>query len=305
MDGSPVSRKLGRTLTGMRGLAGFSAPRGLITFRSALEPTRYPAIIQGERKKLTSEEYAHYYPGSRLPYTDEARACKSLKNCIKRRISPHFRQLEDVKKSRALIKSKNLPAELMPQLPDGRMTETQDLLLDFFFKQFVYYGSMALPVRFEGDNPTINSNAYGEAVLAQFAAKPDDYELFLSKQLAGQKNCMGYKEANPPTQYARMRRVLRVSSGPVLVESQDEAVAEAESQKETQSPTKKPRNSPGKVIDKENVRRSTHAKAKVSYFEMAGGNSESPDDASPHKKNRRQADQVESGAKHTPKKKQN
>ena len=286
-------------------LQGSVHPEALSLFRSALEPTHYPAIIQGVRKKLTSEEYAHYYPGSRLPYTDEARACKALKNRIKRRISPRFRQLEDVKKSRALIKSKNLPAELMPQLPDGHMTETQDLLIDFFFKQFVYYGSMALPVHFEGDDPTINSDTYGEAVLAQFAAKPDDYELFLSKQLAGQKNCMGFKEANPPTQYARTRCVLRVSSGPVPVEPQDEAVAEDESQKEPHSPTKKPRNTLGKVIDKENVRRSSRAKAKVSYLKTTGGDSESPDEASPHKKNRRQADQVEIGAKHTPKKKQN
>ena len=153
-------------------LQGSVHPEATSLFRSALEPMRYPAIIRGERKKLTSEEYAHYYPGSRLPYTDEACAHKALKNRIKRRISPRFCQLEDIKKSRALIKSKKLPAELMPKLPDGRMTETQDLLLDFFFKQFIYYGSIALPVHFEGDDPTINSDTYGETVLAQFAAKP-------------------------------------------------------------------------------------------------------------------------------------
>ena len=192
----------------------------------------------------------------------------------------------------------------MPKLPDGRMTETQDLLLDFFFKQFIYYGSIALPVHFEGNDPTINSNTYGETVLAQFAAKPNDYELFLCKQLAGQKNCTGYKEANPPTQYARMRCVLGVSSGPVPDEPQDKAVVEAESQEETQSPTKKLHNSPGKANNKENVCRSTRAKAKVSYIEMVGDDSQSADDTSPCKRNRRQTDQVECGAKHTPKKKQ-
>ena len=101
-----------------------------------------------------------------------------------------------------------------------------------------------------------------------------------------------------------MQRVLGVSSGPVLDEPQEEVVAEAESQEETQSPTKKLRKSPTKMNDKENVHRSTHAKAKVSYIKTEGGNSQSADDATPCKRNRRQTDQVESGAKHTPKKKQ-
>ena len=144
--------------------------------------------------------------------------------------------------SRALIKSKKLPAELMPELPDGRMTETQDLLIKFFFKQFVFYGSKALPIRFDGDDPTTNSNTYGEAVLSQFTVKPDDYELFLTKQLAEQKNCTGYKEANQPTQNTRTRRVLGVSSGPLpedLQQIDQNEGAEPAEELETENQTQK------------------------------------------------------------------
>ena len=92
----------------------------------------------------------------------------------------------------------------MPELPGAKMMEvlTQESLIAFFFKQFMYYGSKALPCHLEGKGQKENSDAYGEGILAQFAAKLDDYEFFLSKQLAGQKNCNDYHDSNKPTQYA-------------------------------------------------------------------------------------------------------
>ena len=78
------------------------------------------------------------------------------------------------------------------------MTEMKELLIAFF----AYYGSRALSCHFEGKDPKENSDAYGEEILAQFAAELDDYEFFLSKQLAGQKNCNNYHDSNKPTQYA-------------------------------------------------------------------------------------------------------
>ena len=197
----------------------------------------------------------------------------------------------------------------MPELPDGRMTETQDLLIKFFFKQFVFYGSKALPIRFDGDDPTTNSNTYGEAVLSQFTVKPDDYELFLTKQLAEQKNCTGYKEANQPTQNTRTGRVLGVSSGPLpedLQQIDQNEGAEPAEELETENQTQKRKlwKPPETADDKENVCGSARTKTKVSYTEETDEEPQSPKAASPHKKVKKQADQVKTELKEMPKKKQ-
>ena len=47
----------------------------------------------------------------------------------------------------------------MPELPDAKITGMQELLVAFFFKQFVYYGSKALPIRSEGKDPKEDSDA--------------------------------------------------------------------------------------------------------------------------------------------------
>ena len=99
------------------------------------------------------------------------------------------------------------------------MTGMQELLIAFFFKQFAYYGSKVLPVCFKGNHLTQNSNEYGEEVLTQFTAKPDDYEFLLMKQLAGQKHCNEYHDTTPPTQYANTHRSLGLSSGPIPLEA--------------------------------------------------------------------------------------
>ena len=184
-------------------MQGFVHPEATLLFRSALKVTRYPAQVNGQCRLLTAKEYAAIFPRQQLLYTEEVKQRKSLKNRIKHRISPRFRYLEDIKKSRAFIKACKLPQELMPELPNGSMTGTQDLLITFFVKQFIYYGSRALPVHFTGDDPTENSYSYGEEILSQFAAKPDDYKLLLTKQLTGQKHCTFYKENTEPTQYAK------------------------------------------------------------------------------------------------------
>ena len=71
----------------------------------------------------------------------------------------------------------------MPELSGAKMMEvlTQELLIAFFFKQFMYYGSKALPCHFEGKGQKENSDAYGKGILAQFTAKLDDYEFFSVK----------------------------------------------------------------------------------------------------------------------------
>ena len=139
-------------------MQGSLHPEALCLFRSALEPTRYPAQVNGKNRLLTVDEYAATFPGQKLPYTGEARQRKSLKSHLKCRISPRFRQLGDIKKSRALIRAKKLPQELMPKLTNGSMTATQELLLAFFFKQFIYYGSSTLPVCFTRKDPTEDSD---------------------------------------------------------------------------------------------------------------------------------------------------
>ena len=88
-----------------KALQGSVHPEAMCLFRPALEVTRYPAQVNGKKRSLTADEYAATFPGHRLPYTKEAKQCKSLKNQIKRKISPRFRHLEDIKKSRALIKA--------------------------------------------------------------------------------------------------------------------------------------------------------------------------------------------------------
>ena len=194
-------------------LQGSVHPEAMCLFRSALEVTQYPAQVNGKKLSFTADEYAATFPGHWLAYTEEAKQCKSLKNRIKHRISPCFRHLEDIKKSRALIKARKLPLELMPELTNISMTGTQELLLTFFFEQFIYYGSRALPVHFTGDDPTENSDSYREEILSQFAAKPDDYELLLTKQLVGQKHYNYYKETTEPTHYAKTHKALGLVSG--------------------------------------------------------------------------------------------
>ena len=56
--------------------------------------------------------------------------------------------------------------------------------------------------------------------------------------------------------------------------------------------------------DKENVRSSARSKPKVSYTQVTDEEPQSPEAASPHKKVKKQADQVETGLIETPKKKQ-
>ena len=72
---------------------------------------------------------------------------------------------------------------------------------------------MVLWDRSTGDDPIENSDSYREEILSQFAAKPDDYELLLTKQLVGQKHCNYYKETIEPTHYAKTCKALGLVSG--------------------------------------------------------------------------------------------
>ena len=175
-------------------------------FRDANVPARYPAIVKKKRVLLTAAEYSARYPGRKLPYTDETRDRKKVRSRIKRRISVRFRDWETVKKTRTLMRKNKCPEEDLPELPNPTMSTTQVMLVAFFFRQFVYHGSAALPVRRELMDPLEPSNEYGEEVLRAFNDKPPDYELMLTKMLAGRKNSLRYKRENAPSEYALARR---------------------------------------------------------------------------------------------------
>ena len=115
-------------------------------FRDANEQVRYPAIIKKKRVLLTAAEYSARYPSRKLPYTDEMRDRKKVRARIKRRNSVHFRDWETVKKTRTLMRKNKCPEEDLPVLPNPTMSTTQVMLVAFFFRQFVYHGSAALPV---------------------------------------------------------------------------------------------------------------------------------------------------------------
>ena len=66
-----------------KALQGSVHPEAMCPFRPALEVTRYPAQVNGKKWSLTADEYAATFPGHRLPYTKEAKQCKSLKNQIR------------------------------------------------------------------------------------------------------------------------------------------------------------------------------------------------------------------------------
>ena len=55
-------------------------------------------------------------------------------------------------------------------------------------------------------DPLEPSLEYGEEVLRAFNDKPPDFEMMLTKVLAGQKNSLHYKRTHAPSEYALARR---------------------------------------------------------------------------------------------------
>ena len=55
-------------------------------------------------------------------------------------------------------------------------------------------------------DPLEPCNEYGEEVLQAFNDKPPDYEMMLTKVLAGQKNSLRYKKMHTPSEYTVARR---------------------------------------------------------------------------------------------------
>ena len=288
-------------------MQGFVHPEATLLFRLALKVTRYPAQVNGQCQLLTAKEYAVIFPRQRLLYTEEVKQHKSLKNRIKHRISPRFRYLEDIKKSRAFIKARKLPQELMSELPNGSMTGTQDLLITFFIKQFIYYGSRALLVHFT-DDPTENSYSYGEEILSQFAAKPDDYKLLLTKQLTGQKHCTFYKENTKPTQLPKTHKVLGLSSGATpsttaTLATDQPAPLQQEMVNPASTTKRKLKTSSDIKEEKENVCRSAQLKSKISYIKANDSESQQSDLKATLKKAWKKEEGDPKAIKGTPKKK--
>ena len=178
-------------------------------FCDANEQALYPSIIKKKRVLLTAAEYSARYPSHKLPYTDETRDRKKVRARIKRRNSVHFWDWERVKKTRTFMRKNKCPEEDLPVLPNPTMSTTQVMLVAFFFRQFFYHGSAALPVCREKIDPLEPSNEYGKEVLRAFNDKPPDYELMLTKMLAGRKNSLRYKRENASSEYALAIRKAR------------------------------------------------------------------------------------------------
>lgn len=110
------------------------------------------------------------------------------------------------KKTRTVMRKNKSQEDQLPVLPDPAMSTTQVMLVAFFFRQFVYHGSAALLVHREEMDPLEPSLEYGEEVLRAFNDKPPDFEMMLTKVLAGQKNSLHYKRTHAPSEYTLARR---------------------------------------------------------------------------------------------------